>query len=105
MEFITKRPVRINKVIDLYQLVMMKGGGGDGPENDLEAIIKGIKEFPEHGEVILIADNNSCVRDMDLLKYIDVPVRVILCGYTNAGGVNPHYVKIAHETGGVTSHN
>ncbi|MBA3985909.1 MAG: hypothetical protein H0X63_04905, partial [Flavobacteriales bacterium] len=61
----------IDKVIQLYQLVMLKGYGGDIPENDIEAIIKGIEKYPMHSEIILIADNNACVRDIEFLEYID----------------------------------
>jgi len=68
-------------VLALYRLVMSKGGGGDGPENDLEAVLAGMDTFPEYEEIILIADNNACVRDMALLDKIDRPVHVILCGY------------------------
>ncbi len=91
---------QIDKLIQLYQLVMLKGGGGDGPENDLEAVLAGMEEFPEYGEIILIADNNACVRDIELLEYIDKPVRVVLCGYKSIWGVNPQYIEIAEQTGG-----
>jgi hypothetical protein len=90
----------IDKVISLYNLVMLKGGGGDGPENDLEAIIRAIKKYPNHGEIILIADNNSCVRDIELLSEIKEPVRVIICGYNEMTKLNPHYLEIALKTGG-----
>jgi Leucine-rich repeat (LRR) protein len=90
----------IDKIVKLYQLVMLKGGGGDGPENDIEGILKGIEKYPMHSEIILIADNNACVRDMELLEYIDKPVRVIICGYDNKMGINPQYLHIAKETGG-----
>lgn len=91
---------KIDKVIQLYQLVMLKGGGGDGPENDLEAILKAQEKYPAHSEIILIADNNACVRDFDLLELIDEPVRVIICGYNDKSGINPQYVEIARKTGG-----
>ena len=90
----------IENLIKLYQLVMLNGNGGDGPENDLEAVIKGIEKYPDHNEVILIADNQSCVRDMELLQYIEEPIRVIICGYNNKSSINPQYIKIAEQTGG-----
>lgn len=90
----------IQKVINLYQLVMLKGGGGDTPENDLEAIIAGIRKYPIHSEVILIADNNACVRDMSLLDLIDVPVKIILCGTSLGNKINPQYLEIAQKTKG-----
>lgn len=87
------------EILDLFNLVMSKGGGGDAPENDVEAILEAIKENPE-GEIILIADNDACVRDISLADQIERPVRVILCGYKPNKGVNPDYVYLASVTGG-----
>ncbi|HLP14007.1 MAG TPA: leucine-rich repeat domain-containing protein [Flavobacteriales bacterium] len=91
---------RIGQIVDLYNLVMLKGGGGDGPENNLEAVIKGIHEFPDHGDVIMIADNFACVKDMQLLGQIKEPVRIIVCGAAQSEGVNPQLLEIAAKTGG-----
>jgi len=95
-----EKATNIDKLLKLYQLVILKGYGGDGPENDVEAILKGIEKYPVHSEVILIADNNACVRDMELLEFINQPVRVILCGYNEFAGINPQYLDIATKTGG-----
>ncbi len=51
-----------------------------------------------NSELILIADNNSSVRDIELLKYLDVPVRIILCGFSTV--VHPNYLEIAYHTNG-----
>lgn len=91
---------KVNSVYDLYRMVMLKGGGGDGPENDIEAILLGMEQFPAHSEIILVADNSACVRDIELLDYIDEPVRVIVCGYDERVGINPQYLKIAQQTSG-----
>lgn len=90
----------IPQLIALFQLVMTKGGGGDGPENDIEAILTTIEEYPRFSEIVLIADNNACVRDIALADRIDVPVRVILCGYAKNRGIHPDYVYLAKKTGG-----
>lgn len=90
----------IDEVFDLYQLVMFKGGGGDCPENDIEGILKAMEEFPDHESIVLIADNNSLVRDIELLNRVDKPVKVIMCGYNERYGLHPDYVRIAYETGG-----
>ncbi len=90
----------IDNIFNLYQLVMLKGGGGDGPENDIEGILKGLEKYPMSSELILIADNNSCVRDMELIKDIHKPVRIIICGYNRKLGINPQYIYLAKETGG-----
>ena len=42
----------------------------DHAENDLEAIIKSVNSSYDHDDVVVIVDNNSPVRDMELLKEI-----------------------------------
>ncbi|MEX2596772.1 MAG: hypothetical protein WEC59_07565, partial [Salibacteraceae bacterium] len=88
----------VAKPIKLFNRVKNKGNGGDSPENDIEAIYTAITELPESGEVILIADNESCIRDYPLLECIDKPVRILLCGTKK--GVNHQYVNLAWKTGG-----
>ncbi|XOV68167.1 MAG: leucine-rich repeat domain-containing protein [Fluviicola sp.] len=88
-----------SQILALFDKVMRKGGGGDGPENDIEAILTAIKNAPD-AEVILIADNSACVRDISLAHRIGRPVRIILCGYNPEEGVNPDYVYLAKITGG-----
>ncbi len=80
----------------LYKTIR-KGNGGDSQENDLEAILFGLGKCPTCTEVILIADNFSVPRDMELLKRLKVPVHVILCG---PGLMNMDYVEIAQKTNG-----
>lgn len=88
----------IKKLVNLLNKVKMKGNGGDTEENNLEAIIKGIQKYPDFSEVILIADNNSCIRDFCLIHEINVPVKIILCGtYT---GINPQFLNLAYKTNG-----
>lgn len=74
-----------------------KGEGGDETENDLEALNTAIITYRDHGDIILIADD-SPVRDMNLLRRIRKPVRIIMCG-TNKG-INDQYLKIAYQTKG-----
>ena len=90
----------IDQLIRMFEVVMQKGQGGDRPENDVEAILKGLEQFPSAKQVVLIADNRSCVRDISLVANIKVPVKVILCGYSDAQGSNPNYIEIAARTGG-----
>jgi len=78
---------------------MNKGnGGGDIPENDIEALIKAFETCRECNEAILIADNLSDCRDFPLLWKIKKPVHIILCG--TGDGVNTQYLTIARTTGG-----
>lgn len=91
---------KLKGIMDLYRFVMLRGSGGDLPENDLEAVIAGLERFPDHGDVVLVADNRACVRDIALLDSIDVPVHVILCGIGRKKAINPQYLQIAAATGG-----
>jgi len=90
----------IPKLVDLFNLVAIKGNGGDIPENDVEAILKAIEKYPECTNVVLIADHNACVKDIELADRIKMPVKVILCGYNPKSPINPDYVYLAKITGG-----
>ncbi|GJM34803.1 MAG: hypothetical protein DHS20C18_38040 [Saprospiraceae bacterium] len=74
------------------------GCSGDGPENDLEALLEGVKKMSGVDELILVADNYSDVRDIELLEKLEIPVRIILAGIR--WGVNEQYLEIAFKTGG-----
>lgn len=75
-----------------------KGGGGDLPENNVEAIIHGLKKDPSLSGVIMIADNWATPRDLKLLKKVNKPVHVIVCGARL--GLNTAYLDLARKTGG-----
>ncbi len=81
---------------------MMSGGGGDTPENDMEAVLMTAKNCPDCEHIVLVTDAWSAVRDIRLLKkYIkkyNIPIRVILCGAQR--GIAPEYLTMAHLTGG-----
>ena len=93
------RSYDMEEIVATMQMVMKKGDGGDTPENDLEAVLTGIQYLDGYEEVILIADNKSAVRDIELLEKIDKPVRIILCD-VRQGYIHPDYIKIAAKTGG-----
>ncbi|MFK7756420.1 MAG: hypothetical protein AB8B53_05755 [Flavobacteriales bacterium] len=77
---------------------MSNGGGGDAPENDIEALIKAEKDCPDCVNTILIADNWAPLRDLKLAEHLSKPVKIILCGAQY--GVNPEYLELASLTGG-----
>ena len=77
---------------------MRSGGGGDAPENDIEAMLKGFKKCKNCGDVILIADNWANMRDYEFINRIDRPVRIILCG--TQFGINKQYLDLARATKG-----
>ena len=78
---------------------MEKGGGGDAPENNCEAVIKSLQEMNDAEEVIMIADNWANVKDLALAEKIKKPVRIILCG-AESGFINVDYLELARKTKG-----
>ncbi|MCB0583076.1 MAG: hypothetical protein KDD10_27610, partial [Phaeodactylibacter sp.] len=77
---------------------MSAGSGGVTPENDLEALLEGVRLMGEIDELVLIADNYSDVRDIELLTQLHAPVRIVLAGVDH--GINEDYLTIAYATGG-----
>lgn len=90
----------VEKVVLTMEKVMLKGDGGDPEENDLEALLKATRQLEGYQDVILIADNKSDVRDLQLLMKLDRPVHIILCGIEEDNYINTDYVKIAFHSGG-----
>lgn len=89
----------LEAVMQKAALCMKKGsGGGEGLENDVEAILFGLQEFPDADEVILIADNYESMRDYQFLEEIKKPVRIIICGAK--ARVNIEYLDLARITKG-----
>jgi hypothetical protein len=82
-----------NKLIE----AMKKGGGGDPPENDAEALLYARQLTSDSTDIILIADNYTFPRDTKLLKNTTAHVRIILCGVRDY--INPRYLTLAREHG------
>ncbi|MBN8838235.1 MAG: hypothetical protein J0I09_13315 [Sphingobacteriia bacterium] len=82
----------------LIENTMLKGSGGDTPENVCEALIRSIEMCSDCNEVILIADNWAAVRDITLLNQIHKPVHIFICG--GATGTHIDYINIAYQTKG-----
>ncbi|UKN00975.1 hypothetical protein K6119_14665 [Paracrocinitomix mangrovi] len=77
----------------------MKGGyGGDGPENNFEAVKHGIKRYEDVDNVLLICDNWAVPRDNPLLHTINHKIDFIMCG--TELGINPRYIDLARENQG-----
>ena len=72
----------------------------DSPENDLEAVIYAMDKAYNYDEVILIADNNSAIRDFKLVKQIKHPIRIVLCGLDMENNIHPDYLELAFLTKG-----
>lgn len=92
-------PKNVETVEETMIKAVANGDGGDTPENDIEAVLAGIKACPECEEVVLISDNWATPRDLELVGNIGRPVHVILCG-VERGLVNPAHLYIAWKTKG-----
>ena len=88
----------VDSLFRLMNHVTSKGSGGDGPENNMEALIKGTKMASPFKELVMIVDNNSPVKDIELLKNFDIPVHIILCGARQ--WIMTDYLLIAWKTHG-----
>jgi hypothetical protein len=89
----------INTVINTATKCMKNGsGGGEGLENDIEAILDGLQQYPNANEVILVADNMEGMRDFKYIEKIKKPVRIIVCGAKHR--INVQYLDLARQTGG-----
>jgi hypothetical protein len=86
----------IERAIDL--VVKNGNGGGDVPENDIEAILAGLKKCKECKDIVWIADNFATPRDLALMSKIGKPVHVILCG--TSGGVNLRILDFVYKNKG-----
>lgn len=92
------RNTAFEPVYKQMKTTMNNGGGGDCPENNVEATIKGINDYPDCDEVIMVADNWATPRDLSLVKQLDRPVHVIVCG--SFFGLNEAYIQLAYDTRG-----
>lgn len=89
----------LDSLIILMSKVRNNGHGGDCPENNMEALIKGVKMANPYKELVMIVDNYAPVKDLSLLKDFKKPVHIILCGSEN-GNVLLDYLLIAWKTKG-----
>jgi hypothetical protein len=89
----------LDSLINIMSLVRSKGDGGDCAENNMEALIKGVKRSKPYKELVMIVDNNAPVKDIKLLSQFTKPVHIILCGSEN-GEVLLDYLLIAWKTKG-----
>ncbi len=75
-------------------------GGGDIEENDIEAVLKAIEEFPYAKQFILIADNFGKIRDIELLHKVQKPIHIVLARVPKPDMITTDYIQVALQTGG-----
>lgn len=90
----------LGEILALMEQVKRAGQGDDAPENDLEALLYAQAAFPESGDLILIADAHSEIRDLmlvetlaPLLKKKNIQLHIILCGIEK--GISYDYLLLA----------
>jgi hypothetical protein len=88
----------VDSLFNTIAKVAARGDGGDCPENNMEALINGVKLAKPYKELVMIADNNAPVKDISLLKNFNAPVHIILCGVED--GILEDYLTIAWKTKG-----
>lgn len=86
------------KLIKSFYRVQKRGSGGDSQENDVEALLKAMRKFPDAEHFILVADNVSCMRDFVLVEKLKKPVHIVLAG--NYQLINHQYINLAYKTQG-----
>lgn len=87
-----------NELLAAMEAVSWGGSGGDHRENDLEALLSAMDEFPEAEEFILLADNSGPVRDKRLVSQVERSFRIVLCG-VHKDLIETDYLDIARRTG------
>lgn len=92
----------LDSISEQMIFVMSKGSGGDLAENNIEALMKALENYPRTEKLILIADNFASPRDMSLVRNIGIPVHVLVCGGTV---LNEDYLDLAYQTKGSLSFN
>ncbi len=87
------------EVENLITSTMLKGNGGDYPENNIEALLKAEKAFPASEFQVMIADNWAAIKDKVLWLQLTKPVRIVVCGATEFN-INIDYLNLARITKG-----
>jgi hypothetical protein len=86
-----------NEILSLAEQTM-RYSGQDIMENNIEAAIAAMNEYPNADELVMIADNYATPRDLKLLNKVKKPIRLILCG--TYYGINVDYLNLVRKNGG-----
>ncbi len=82
----------------LVYKAMSNGNGGNIPENNIEALLAGLKACTACESIVMVSDNSSVVSDMILLNSLNKPIHIVLCGVHDV--ITTDYLDIARSTGG-----
>lgn len=102
--YFVDNPSDTDQLLEGVADVINNGAGGDVEENDLEAVIAGITRYEKAAggkadfeKVVLIADGDAPVRDMDLLPNLKYSLEIVLCRGKRS---IDDYLEIAYQTKG-----
>jgi len=91
----------LTSILHLMEKVAKKGTGGDFPENVIEALLFAQEEFPQTDTLVLLADNEACIRDYKLTHLLKKPVKIIVNQVNPIDKiVNYQFFSIAAHTNG-----
>jgi len=88
----------IVRIYNTMQKTMSSGGGGDTPENNMEAVLKGINQYKNIDNIIMVADNFAFPRDKKLIHKIQRPIQYVMCG--TQLGISRSYINLSRHYGG-----
>lgn len=87
-----------DEVEKTIEKAMLKGSGGDSPENNIEALFASDKLCATCDSIVMIVDNWAPVKDISLLSKYNKPVKVVVCGVF--GSIHKDYLKLVRDTKG-----
>lgn len=91
---------RLKSMVDTLVKCISYGCSGSSDENDVEALLYAQQVYPHAKRLVLIADNTSAVRDLELADGLLKPVHVLLCDPQPVPVPHADYVTIAYLTRG-----
>lgn len=91
----TKDPLKVRETIEE---AMLKGGGGERSESDIEAILFALQHDSLCNAILLVGDNYSEIRDLSLLEFVNKKVNVLICGAPST--IRVDYLELVQNTGG-----
>ncbi len=95
----TVKSNHFDSIYNTMERAMRAGGGGDLPENNIEAILRTLKQWPGTDSILMVADAHAPVKDLKIIGFVNKPVHIVLCG--DISNLIPiDYVQIAKQTFG-----
>lgn len=95
--------IHIANLDALVSETMRRGSGGERPESDIEALLHAQVTDTLSDAILLIGDNYSEIRDIELLPKVTKRVNVLMCSVK--GALRTDYLLIAKNTGGYLIYN